>query len=349
MRALQAGPGMRLRFTDVPAPPPPGPGAAIVHPIACSTCDLDCAIALGATQFALPLHIGHECVAEVLTVGERVTSVKPGDRVIVPFQISCGACAPCRAGRTGNCRAVPPVSMYGMGLLAGHWGGAFSDELAVPFADAMLVPLPNGIDPVLAASVADNICDAYRHVAPHLPALLKEDADAEVLILGAMRPRTPFTASVSLYAGMIARAFGAKNVHLADARPAVRNHAERVGLATLRPRELRRRPPAPLVIDNTINRLGVALANTAPDGVCTSSGSLHPSARVPMLQMYARNVTLHVGRTHVRPLIGDVLKLILDERLQPGTVITSTGTFGEAPVVLREHFRAGGIKAVLSA
>ena len=83
MRALQAGPGMRLRFTDVPAPAPPGPGAAIVHPIACSTCDLDCAIALGATQFALPLHIGHECVAEVLTVGERVTSVRPGDRVIV--------------------------------------------------------------------------------------------------------------------------------------------------------------------------------------------------------------------------------------------------------------------------
>ena len=349
MRALQAGPRMRLRFTDVPAPAPPGPGAAIVHPIACSTCDLDCAIALGATQFALPLHIGHECVAEVLTVGERVTSVKPGDRVIVPFQISCGACAPCRAGRTGNCTTVPPVSMYGMGLLAGHWGGAFSDELAVPYADAMLVPLPDGIDPVLAASVADNICDAYRHVAPHLPALLENDPDAEVLIIGAMRPRTPFTASVSLYAGLIARALGARNVHLADARPSVRAHAERAGLGTLSPRELRRRAPAPLVIDNTINRLGVALANTAPDGVCSSSGSLHPSARIPMLQMYARNVTLHVGRTHVRPLMPKVLELILDDRLHPETIITSTGSFERAPEILGKHFRSGGIKAVLSA
>jgi alcohol dehydrogenase len=63
MRALQAAPGARLRWHDVPVPAPPGPDGAIVHPIACSTCDLDCGIALGATQFALPLHLGHECVA----------------------------------------------------------------------------------------------------------------------------------------------------------------------------------------------------------------------------------------------------------------------------------------------
>ena len=132
---------------DVPVPAPPGPDGAIVHPIACSTCDLDCGIALGATQFALPLHLGHECVAEVLTVGERVSTVKPGDRVIVPFQINCGACTPCRAGRTGSCTSVPPASMYGMGLASGLWGGAFSDQLAVPYADAMLVALPDGIDP----------------------------------------------------------------------------------------------------------------------------------------------------------------------------------------------------------
>jgi alcohol dehydrogenase len=69
MRALQVTPGMRLRWRDVPAPAPPGPLGAIVHPIAASTCDIDCPIALGATQFALPLHLGHECVADVLSVG----------------------------------------------------------------------------------------------------------------------------------------------------------------------------------------------------------------------------------------------------------------------------------------
>ena len=239
MRALIAAPGGRLLWRDVPAPPPPGPDGAIVHPIASSTCDLDCPLALGATQLALPLRLGHECVAEVLAVGDRVSTVKVGDRVVVPFQINCGACGPCRAGRTGNCAGVPPISMYGMGLGAGHWGGAFSDELAVPYAEAMLVPLPDGIDPIAAASVADNVCDAFRHIAPHLPLLLQDDPDSEVLILGATNPKTLFTASLPLYTGLIARAYGARNITFADARPSVRAHAQRLGLDALHPRKLR--------------------------------------------------------------------------------------------------------------
>ena len=349
MRALQAAPGARLRWRDVPVPAPPGPDGAIVHPIACSTCDLDCGIALGATQFALPLHLGHECVADVLAVGERVSTVKPGDRVIVPFQINCGACAPCRAGRTGSCTSVPPASMYGMGLAGGLWGGAFADQLPVPYADAMLVPLPKGIDPVAAASVADNVCDAYRHIAPHLPALLEEDPDAEVLIVAATNPRTPFGSSAPLYTGLIARAFGARNVSLADARPAVRAHAEHLGLNTLKPRELRRRAPAPLVVDATVEDLGISLSNTAADGICSSLGGFHRSTQVPLLQMYVRNATLHIGRTHVRHLIPQVLELMLDGRLRPESVITNVASLDEAPFALREHFLGGGVKTVLTA
>ena len=119
-----------------------------MHPIAASTCDMDCPLALGATLFALPLHLGHECVAEVLSVGERVARVRPGDRVVVPFQISCGPARPAAPGAPAAAPRVPPVSMYGFGLLGGHWGGAFSDELAVPYADAMLVSLPDGVEPV---------------------------------------------------------------------------------------------------------------------------------------------------------------------------------------------------------
>ena len=196
MRALTAAPAGKLRWSATPAPLLPGPQGAIVHPIAASTCDLDCALVLGATQFPLPLHLGHECVAEVLAVGEQVATVRVGDRVVVPFQISCGACAPCLAGHTGNCASVPPVSMYGFGLTGGHWGGAFSDELAVPYADAMLVPLPGGVDPAAAAAVADNVCYAHRHVEPHLPAMLARDPRSEVLILAATSPRSLFSPSV---------------------------------------------------------------------------------------------------------------------------------------------------------
>ncbi len=349
MRALIAAPGGRLRFSDVPAPPPPGPHGAIVHPIASSTCDLDCPLALGATPLALPLHLGHECVADVLAVGERVTTVRVGDRVVVPFQINCGHCPPCRAGRTGNCASVPPISMYGMGVSAGHWGGAFSDQLAVPYADAMLVALPDDVDPVAAASVADNVCDAYRHIAPHLPPLLEADPDAEVLILAATSPKSLFTPSVPLYTGLIALAHGARNVTFADARPDVRAHAERLGLNALHPRQLRRRPPAPLVVDVSVADEGLALANTAPDGICTSSGGLHRSARIPLLRMYVRNAAFYVGRTHARALIPQVLDMMVDGRLHPEAIPMNVAPLDDALSALREHFSGGGIKTVLTA
>jgi alcohol dehydrogenase len=349
MRALLASPGGRLSWRQVPAPPAPGAHAAVVHPIAASTCDMDCPLVLGRTPMPLPLHLGHECVAEVVSVGGAVTTVKPGDRVVVPFEINCGRCAACLAGRTASCTGVPPVSMYGFGLAGGHWGGAFSDELAVPFADAMLVPLPEGLDPTAAASVADNVCDAYRHVAPHLPAVLERDPDAEILIVAALSKRTLYTASCPLYAGLIARALGARNVWLVDSRPEVRAHAERLGLGAVRPRELSKRPRAPLVMHISGDPLSAALERTAPDGVCASSGGLHRSQRIPFLGMYVRNVTLHVGRTHARALIPDVLRLMGEGRLRPESVTTNVAALDDAPGALREHLFGAGIKTVLTA
>ena len=350
MRALIASPGGRLRWREAVAPPSPGPKGAVVHPIAASTCDMDCPVALGATQIPLPLHLGHECVAEVLSVGEQVRTVRPGDRVIVPFQINCGECAPCRAGRTGSCTSVPPLSMYGFGVGTGHWGGAFSDELAVPYADAMLVALPDGIDPAAAASVADNVCDAYRHIGPHLPRLLAEDPDAEVLVLAGMGARSLFTPSCPLYTGAIALAMGARNVYFVDGRARVRAHAEGLGMKALHPRELRRRAPFALVADVSVDGIARALASTAPDGVCSSSGGLHRSAKVPFLQMYFRNATLHVGRTHARALMPAVLELMTKGDLRPEAVTTTVAALDDAPSVLREHFLGGeSVKTVLVA
>lgn len=124
-------------------PTGPRPPGRNVHPIAVATCDLGRAILLDSAPFALPLCFGHECVAEVLSVGSEVETIRVGQRVVVPFQISCGICSKCREGFTGNCLAVPPISMYDYGLAGGHWGGAIGDELAVPLADGMLVPLPD--------------------------------------------------------------------------------------------------------------------------------------------------------------------------------------------------------------
>jgi alcohol dehydrogenase len=322
MRALTVGTRGRVEWREVPVPRLPGPEGAIVHPIAVATCDLDRMLALGRTPVPLPLHFGHECVAEVLSVGQHVVQVRPGDRVVVPFQISCGTCAPCRAGHTGNCAAVPPVSMYGFGVGGGHWGGAVSDQLAVPYADAMLVPLPSGIEPAAAASVADNVCDGYRHIGPY--ANLLEASDGEVLVLAGMSRRPVFSASVPLYAGLVARALGARRVHFFDSRERVRRHAERLGLEPHMPTEIRHMPTLPLVVDATASPSGMraALEHTAPDGVCSSVGMLHRLAPIPAGLMFGRNVTLHVGRSHARALIPQVLDLVSSGKLRPELVTT---------------------------
>jgi alcohol dehydrogenase len=350
MRALVASPGGRLSWRAVPAPPPPRPQGALVHPIAVATCDLDRALALGATPFPLPLRFGHECVAEVLSVGDQVARVRPGQRVVVPFQISCGSCSPCLAGHTGNCASVPPISMYGFGLAGGHWGGALSDQLAVPYADAMLVPLPATLDPVAAASVADNVCDGYRHVAPFLPDLLRRDPDAAVLIVAGVTRRPVFSPSIPLYAGLVARALGARSVHLADTRPGVRDHAQRLGLLPLHPKELRRHRPAPLVVDGSAHPRGLrlALSNTAPDGVCSSAGTLHVRASLPVGLMYGRNVAFHIARTHARTHIPQVLQLMSEGRLHPEAVATTVASLEDAPGVLHEHVIGDATKTILT-
>jgi alcohol dehydrogenase len=351
MRALSVAPGGRINWRQVPAPPPPGPAAATVRPIAVATCDLDRALALGATPFPLPFHLGHECVAEVLATGERVERVAVGQRVVVPFQISCGACDACRAGLTANCLAVPPLSMYGFGVGGGHWGGAYSEQLAIPYADAMLVPLPEGIEPAAAASVADNVSDGHRHIAPHLPEILARDPEAEVLILGAQRRRSIYSASVPLYAGLVAKALGARRVLFVDGRPAIREQAARLGLEAVTPAELKGQRPAPLVVDASVSPRGLraALSATAPDGICTSVGSLHRGVRIPTGLMYGRNATYHLGRAHARTAIPRVLELMNKGLLHPEGVTTRLGRLDEAPALLDEHIRGDGTKTILTA
>lgn len=348
MRALVARPGGRLDWRDVPAPPPPAPDGAVVHPVAVATCDLDRAMALGRTAFPLPMQFGHECVAEVVEVGDAVASVRPGDRVVVPFQISCGGCAPCRAGLTSNCASVPPISMYGFGLVGGQWGGALADLLAVPFADGMLVPLPAGISAVAAASVADNVADGYRGIAPYLPELLARDPDAEVLILADLGRRPPLSASVPLYAGLVAQALGAHRVHLVDRRAYVRRHAERLGFVVHR--ALRDVPAAALVVDSTVSPRGPleAISRTAPDGVCISLGSLSRSSKIPAALMYGRNVRYELSRSHARANIPRVLELMRTGALRPEAVTTDVGALDRADAVIREHILGESTKTIVA-
>ena len=125
MRALLYTGPRQLEWRDLEEPRLAGEGEAIVCHLAVATCDLDALIVSGTSPFPPPFQLGHEGVAEVLEVGDQVRDFRPGDRVLVPFQINCGSCAACLQGRTGNCEALALGQTYGFGFgeEGTRWGG----------------------------------------------------------------------------------------------------------------------------------------------------------------------------------------------------------------------------------
>src|SRR5262249_36125345 len=164
VRALTYVGPEKLEWREAPDPRVAGAAQAVVRPIAATPCDLDRAIIMGRTPAVPPFVLGHECVAEVVDVGDGVRGVAVGDRVVVPWHLCCGACDRCLRGLTAHCAAFPQYAMYGTNF-GGDYGGFLADLVHVPFADAMLVPLPAGVPPERAAPASDNLTDAWLAVA----------------------------------------------------------------------------------------------------------------------------------------------------------------------------------------
>lgn len=328
MRQLMYCGPARLEWEDCPAPRLGGPAEALVRPLAVATCDLDVMALRGMTSlFNGRFPFGHESIGEVVELGDEVTSVNVGDRVVIPFQISCGSCPACHQGRTANCETVPGIPMYGMGALGGPWGGMLADLFRVPFADAMLVPLPDGVDPVAAASCSDNVPDAFRTVGPPLT----NRPGSDVLICSGD------SSSVGLYAVGIAQALGAASVTYVDPDAERRALAEKLGATVLQPEQADKGiGPFPITVDSggTSRGLELALHATAPDGVCTSVAIYTRPMAFPLFDMYAKGITFHTGRVHARTVIPSVLELVASGRFDPAAVTSAVVPWSDAATAL---------------
>ncbi len=322
MRQLTfVGPG-RVEWCEVPAPAVRDDHDAIVRPVAATTCDLDNVIIAGRTPLQPPMNIGHECIAEVLDTGRGVTHIGAGDLVVVPWHIACGRCGRCERRLFAHCEAVPPLAMYGADV-GGRWGGLFDDVVRVPWADAMLVPVPAGVGLVEAVSASDNLSLAWRLVAPHLT----RTPAARVLIVNA--------GSIGLYAADMALALGASRVLFVDRSAERRRLAASWGADVAADHEPGGRG-FDLAVESTGNtdRLGGALLSLEPEGVCESAGNHFRPAPLPLLQMYFNGVTLRVARDNVRDNIEPALELLAGGRLHTRDVVTGLHDWEDLPTVL---------------
>ena len=160
------GPGSKA-WEEVPQPQILDNTDAIVRVDCTTICGSDLHILKGDVPEVTPGRIlGHEAVGTVESVGSAVTTVAPGDRVLVSCISACGRCRFCRESRYGQC-------LGGGGWILGHLiDGTQAEFVRVPFADTSTYKVPQGPSDEEILMLADILPTAYEvgvlngHVQP---------------------------------------------------------------------------------------------------------------------------------------------------------------------------------------
>lgn len=140
-----------MRVEEVPDPVIAEPTDAIVRITTTGLCGSDLHLYDPLTPFMTPGDVvGHEPMGIVEEVGPGVRDLRPGDRVVVPFNVSCGSCWMCERHLYSQCETTQNrehgtgASLFGYSKLYGQVPGGQAELLRVPFADFLPVTVPEG-------------------------------------------------------------------------------------------------------------------------------------------------------------------------------------------------------------
>ncbi|WP_022911182.1 zinc-dependent alcohol dehydrogenase [Aestuariimicrobium kwangyangense] len=171
MRALTWQSAATVAVIDVPRPTLVHPTDAIVRVTSTAICgsDLHLYDALGPAMRNGDV-LGHEFMGVVDEVGSEVTRLKVGDRVVVPFNISCGHCWMCDRGFYSQCETTQNTdqgtgaSLFGYSTLYGEVPGGQAEFVRVPHADFGPVLVPEGFADERALYLSDILPTAWQGV-----------------------------------------------------------------------------------------------------------------------------------------------------------------------------------------
>jgi threonine dehydrogenase-like Zn-dependent dehydrogenase len=144
---------------DVPDPRIEDPLDAIVKVSSCAICGSDLHLYDGFMPGMKHGDImGHEFMGEVMEVGTDIKKIKIGDRVVVPFTITCGECEQCKRGNFSVCERTNPnksmadkmfghstAGLYGYTHITGGFAGGQAEFVRVPYADTGPIKIPTGL------------------------------------------------------------------------------------------------------------------------------------------------------------------------------------------------------------
>ena len=164
-----------LRIEEVPDPHILNPRDAIVRVTTAAICGSDLHLYNGFVPSMVKGDIlGHEFVGEVVETGQAVNNLRAGDRVVVPFPISCGACFFCQQGLTSACEnsnpnawmaekmwGHSPCGIYGYSHLTGGYAGGQAQYVRVPYSDVNHLKIENGLTDEQVLFLSDILPTGY--------------------------------------------------------------------------------------------------------------------------------------------------------------------------------------------
>jgi 2-desacetyl-2-hydroxyethyl bacteriochlorophyllide A dehydrogenase len=211
MRATVLNGPRDVRVEQVPDPVLPGPGGVIVTVERTAICGSDLHLYHDAPT-GVGIQLGHEAIGTVAEAGPGVQSVRVGDRVLVSGVIGCGLCRPCLAGQPNVCLADQAAAF---GTIPGLPGGQ-SEAMAVPFADAFVLPIPEGVSDEAAVLLTDILPTGY------VGALRANIAPGSTVVIMGLGP-------VGIMTLQCAQLFGPARIFAVDMVPERLARAERFG------------------------------------------------------------------------------------------------------------------------
>ncbi|CAM5455370.1 zinc-dependent alcohol dehydrogenase family protein [Streptomyces purpurascens] len=336
------GPGQSA-WEDVPDPGIKEATDAIVRVDAVTICGTDLHILKGDVPEVRPgTVLGHEAVGEIVDVGGDVSTVRPGDRVLVSCITACGRCRYCRESMYGQCRG-------GGGWILGHLiDGTQAEYVRVPYADLSVHPLPSALDSKDAVLLADIFPTGYEvgvlngHVRP----------GDTVAVVG--------SGPVGLAAIATARLFAPERIVAVDLAAARLEAAKRLGADAVADA---REAPEQLVSDLTdglgadvvVEAVGVpetfelCTRMVRPGGHVANVGVHGKPASLHLEDLWIKNVTITTGLvdTYSTPTL---LRMAAAGRLPTGQLVTHTfppAHMEEAYDVFGRAADTGALKVVL--
>ena len=331
--------------------------------------------------------LGHEPMGEVVETGSGVTNLKVGDRVVVPFTISCGECFFCKKGLYSCCDVSnpnakiamevmghSPAGIFGYSHLTGGFAGGQAEYLRVPFADVGPLKIPDGMPDEKVLFLSDAFPTGY---------MAAENAEIEEGDTVAIWGGGP----VGQFAVKSAWMFGAGRVILIDNVPerlgmAQReSNAETINFDEVNVYETIQEMTNGRGADRCIDAVGCeALAGGTPDGVvdavktatflatdrphvirqaiwcCRKAGTISMPGvyvgagdKIPIGAFMNKGLTWKTGQTHMQRYMKPLLEKIENGEIDPSFIITHEMPLDDAPMgyEMFKHKQDSCIKVVL--